>query len=249
MTYSDTDHPLPLILRRIANRALHPFGINPFPRAFHYDVSAERTAAFDSIYTNNFWGSGESRSGVGSEIKATECYRSGLAALIQKHHFTSLFDAPCGDLRWMPELLKQTALHYEGGDISPSLITTLQSQHPDLTLHVFDITRDTFPSADLWHCRDCLFHLPFADIHAALQNFARSNIPYALLTTHRAQLHHCNLDLDGIGFRLLDLERAPVSLPKPLTYVADFKPVRDFPRYVGLWPREAIAQTVEQWVL
>ena len=57
---------------------------------------------------------------------------------------------------------------------------------------------------------------------------------------------HENLDLKGIGFRFLDLERAPISLPRPLAYVPDYKIGSDFPRYVGLWTREMIAEALQR---
>ena len=240
-------HKVPLIVRRIINRFGRPLGINPFPRAFEYALSAEQNKeAFDTIYEENRWGSSDSRSGVGSELATTQRYRAALAALIEDRSFTSMFDAPCGDLNWMPSLLAQVPIRYEGGDISAAIVAQLAQQHPQLAVRQFDICRDTFPTADVWHCRDCLFHLPLADVRRALKNFVASQIPYALLTTHRAWLLHKNLDLKGIGFRFLDLERAPISLPPPLVYLPDYKVGSDFPRYVGLWSREMIAMVLER---
>lgn len=241
MTRTD-DSPVPLLLRRVVNRIGRPLGINPFPRAFEYDLAAQHSAAaFDTIYEDNLWGSEASRSGVGSELAATRRYRAALAGLIRSRGFRSLFDAPCGDLNWMPSLLAEVPISYQGGDISAALVAALAKRHPALAVRQFDICRDAFPSADVWHCRDCLFHLPFADIRMALTNFVTSGIPYALLTTHRARFLHRNLDLRGVGFRFLDLERAPVSLPRPLAYLPDYRSGFDFPRYVGLWSREMIA--------
>ncbi len=241
------DGMIPLLLRRIANRIGRPFGINPFARAFEYALNAEHRAdAFDTIYTENLWGSSDSRSGVGSALKTTQRYRHALAALIRQHHFTSMFDAPCGDLNWMPSLLAAAPIAYQGGDISPALVDMLSKRNPTLAIRRFDVTRDAFPKADVWHCRDCLFHLPFADIRQALTNFVASDIPYALLTTHRARWLHRNLDLGAVGFRFLDLERAPIALPKPLAYLPDYRRGSDFPRYVGLWSRAMIHEALDK---
>jgi hypothetical protein len=243
--YAEPFACVPLIIRRVVNRLGRPFGINPFPRAFNYALEdASRAKAFDSIYQENAWGSKESRSGVGSELAATEPYRQGLVALIAQRQFTSMFDAPCGDLRWMPQVIAASGIHYQGGDISASVVAQVNQQHPAVSVRVFDISRDAFPKVDVWHCRDCLFHLPFSDIKAALNNFVRSEIPYALLTTHKAWLMHRNLDLQGVGFRFVDLERAPISLPKPLAYVEDYKRGVEFPRYVGLWSRAMIREAL-----
>ena len=240
-TEQEDKHKVPLLLRRVINRIGRPWGVNPFPRAFHYALSAETNAgAFEAIFNENFWGSEDSCSGVGSELAATKRYRAALSQLVRARGFQSMFDAPCGDLHWMPTWLVEVPIHYEGGDISVSLIASLGQRHPSIATRQFDICRDAFPLVDVWHCRDCLFHLPFADIHAALTNFVRSEIPYALLTTHRSRFLHHNLDLSGVGFRFLDLECAPISLPKPLAYLPDYKIGYDFPRYVGLWSREMI---------
>jgi len=234
-----------LFARRVANRLGRPLGINPFPRAFPNPTTsaiAARADVFDSIYQSNFWGSGESRSGVGSERDFSGAYLARLRLLLEKRSLRRLFDAPCGDLNWSAALTSDPAVDYAGGDISASLIADLQRRFPRVDLRVFDICTDPFPDADVWHCRDCLFHLPLADIRSAFENFARSSIPFALLTTHRARWLHRNLDVPLGGFRFLDLERAPIGLGEAEEYLPDYRKGSDFPRYVGLWPRDAIAK-------
>ncbi len=236
---------LPLGVRRVVNIFGRAFGINPFPRLFEYGMAAlNRASAFEEIYQKNFWGSPESRSGVGSELKATRRYRAALAKLMRERRFQSIFDAPCGDLNWMPSVLAQVPLAYQGGDICATLVSNLERQHPALAIRQFDLCRDAFPKADLWHCRDCFFHLPFADIFAAFEQFIASEIPYMLLTTHRARWLHRNLDISSVGFRFIDFERAPFSFPKPLALLPDFRRGVDFPRYVALWSREAVCDAL-----
>lgn len=237
-----------MLTKRILNRIGRPLGINPFPRAFPNPNTAqisERAEVFDSIYRSNFWGSGESRSGVGSEVDFSKAYLARLRALIEKRGLKRLFDAPCGDLNWSVGLARDPGVAYAGGDISASLIADLRQQHPEIDLTVFDICTDPFPEADVWHCRDCLFHLPFADIRRAFKNFARSSIPYALLTTHRARWLHRNLDVPLGGFRFLDLRRPPIGLATAEQYLPDYRKWSDFPRYVGLWSRTAITEAIE----
>ena len=236
-----------MLAKRIVNRVGRPFGINPFPRAFPNPTTAEivdRADVFDAIYRSNFWGSGESRSGVGSEVEFSQAYLARLRALIDQRRLKRLFDAPCGDLNWSMALTRDPDLTYAGGDISASLIAELRQQHPEVALGVFDICIDPFPEADVWHCRDCLFHLPFADIRRAFENFVQSSIPFALLTTHRARWLHRNLDVSLGGFRFLDLERPPIGLTQAEEYLPDYRKGSDFPRYVGLWSRAAIAEAL-----
>jgi hypothetical protein len=237
-----------LLAVRLANALGKPFGIDPFPRAFPNDAkaeSADRHAVFDRIYRTNFWASGESRSGLGSETGFAAAYRDRLHQCLVDIGARRWFDAPCGDLNWVLPLARDPAIEYIGGDISASLIADTQRCYPDVELRVFDVCADAFPEVDVWHCRDCLFHLPFADIRRALENFTRSAIPFALLTTHRARMHR-NLDVGVGGFRYLDLERPPISLPRPKRSLKDYRLGIDFPRYVGLWEREAIARALER---
>jgi hypothetical protein len=228
-----------------------PFGINPVPRAFTNPAAggtAERSGAFDNIYVRQGWDSAESRSGVGSEVGRTLGYRSRLEDCLRDLEVKTIFDAPCGDLNWIGPLVRDERWTYIGGDISAALVNDLRSRFPDVDTRTFDICNDTFPQADLWHCRDCLFHLPLRDIRAAFERFVQSTIPYALLTTHRSRWLHQNLDVPVGGFRYLDLERAPMALPRPSRYLRDYRLGLDFPRYVGLWRREQIAEALRKWV-
>lgn len=239
-----------LLFKRIVNKLGRPYGINPFPRAFANPLAADnlnRFTIFDQIYKNNFWGSAQSRSGLGSELEFTNRYRMELSALIRERNIQSVFDAPCGDLHWMQEILKEHSIRYIGGDISQSLVDDVKKKLPQFDVRHFDICKDRFPEVEVWHCRDCLFHLPFADIRQALQNFLHSTIPYALFTTHRARFLHRNLDVTVGGFRFLDLERPPFNFPPAIRYLVDYRKGVDFPRFVALWPKEAIAQALKDW--
>jgi hypothetical protein len=239
-----------LLARRFMNALGRPFGINPFPRAFPNPLSegaASRQEVFERVYNNNYWASDQSRSGLGSEKAFTENYRRELRELVLGRELVSIFDAPCGDLNWMPDVIAATGIRYIGGDISPGVVEGLRHRHPGFDIRILDICEDIFPLADVWHCRDCLFHLPFANIRQAFLNYVSSQIPYALLTTHKA-LWHRNLDVTAGGFRYLDLEREPINLPKAMHYLKDYRPGVDFPRYVGLWPRESIARALDVWI-
>ncbi len=236
-----------LLARRFVNRLGRPFGINPFPRAFpnpFSDREESRQRVFEHIFATNFWGSDQSRSGLGSEEAFTERYRCELETLLKKKRYTSIFDSPCGDLNWMTDVIASTGIHYVGGDISSGVVESVRQRHPELDVRMFDICEDTFPNVDVWHCRDCLFHLPFTDIRKALANYVSSQIPHALLTTHKGRWHR-NLDVTVGGFRYLDLERAPINLPRAACYLKDYTPIMDFPRYVGLWSREDVASALE----
>lgn len=231
----------------IINRITRRWGVQLFPYVSTYSGSERgRQAVFESHFTKNFWGSGGSRSGIGSEAIRAAPYRSRLEGLLERRRISSMFDAPCGDLAWMGKLLEGVSdLEYIGADISPNLIREMRRTHPTLDLRQFDVCIDVFPKVDVWHCRDCLFHLSFDEMWDALRNFALSEIPWALITTHRSRWLR-NEDIETGGFRFLDLEKAPFSLPAANEYLADYAPGVDFPRYVGLWSRAQIASTLRR---
>lgn len=234
------------LFARIANRLGRRWGIRPYPWKIELElpvIGQSSKIVFDTIHEKNYWGSSESLSGGGSTVARTSSYAGGLARLIEARQWNSLFDAPCGDLNWMKALIDKSAISYSGGDISEHAIEAALARSPELDVRLFDIRSDRFPKVDVWHCRDCLFHLSFDDGLAALRNFARSDVEWALLTTNTARWLE-NLDIKTGGWRLLDLERAPFNLPAPEFRIADYPKATEFPRYVGLWHRSAIAGAV-----
>ena len=154
-----------------------------------------------------------------------------------------MFDAPCGDLNWITDVIDRTGIEYSGGDVSQLAIDAALERRPSATVRLFDIRNDPFPVADVWHCRDCLFHLSYDDGLAALKNFARSTIPNALITTNTARWMP-NMDIKTGGWRALDLQRAPFNLPKPRLKIKDYPANIEFPRYVAWWTRSEIAAAV-----
>lgn len=234
------------LLARVANRLGRRWGIRPFPWANPREFAAagnDNRAIFDRIHELNYWGSDESVSGGGSTSERTSEYAAALSRLIAQRGWRSMFDAPCGDLNWIGAVIDATGVDYIGGDVSEQALAAARQRRPDADLRLFDIRSDPFPAADVWHCRDCLFHLSFEDGLAALRNFARSDVAWALLTTNTARWLR-NLDIETGGWRLLDLERAPYNLPPPVLSLKDYPPDTEFPRFVSLWPREAIAEAL-----
>ncbi|WP_395623764.1 class I SAM-dependent methyltransferase [Sphingomonas daechungensis] len=229
-----------------ADRLTRPFGLSLISFTSLGALAPPETAnnarsRFEGIASGNLWGSAESLSGIGSEVERTSDYRRLLIELVTDRGFKTIFDAPCGDMNWMPLALEAMPVSYIGGDISPSLIELNRRRFPKLSFVEFDITKDPFPPADVWHCRDCLFHLSYRDIELALRNFAASNVPYALITNHRGLIR--NADIESGGWRYLDLLAAPFRLPPPEAELKDYR-FGDLPRFVGLWSRERILKAL-----
>lgn len=189
----------------------------------------------------------ESRSGDTSTLKSTKNLRKELPRLLHKIDVETLFDAPCGDMNWMRQVLKETTINFIGADIVEPMIEELQAD-PELsrkaTFMTLDLTCDELPSADLMLARDFLFHLSFEDTLAFLRNFARSNIRYLLTTSHINDGKFQNRDIPTGNFRQIDLFEAPYSFPRDtLDKILDGK--ND--RYLYLWTRAQIADACENF--
>jgi hypothetical protein len=199
-------------------------------------------ARFAAIEKHRLWGSEESVSGPGSTSAYTQNLVPQLAALLQRHNIKSVVDAPCGDLNWMAPFIAQNGIKYYGFDLVPAVVNAARQRAPN-NAHIAhgDIRSMDFPQADLWLCRDCWFHFSERDIKAALQNFLRSQIPYALLTTHINDTGFANRDITSGDFRLLDLMSAPFNFPRDYVDAIDDW-IEPFPRRrLVLWRREQLA--------
>lgn len=187
-------------------------------------LNPQREQVFNKIYAKNYWASAESVSGRGSELKQTEKIRKELPKIFEKYDCTSILDAPCGDFNWMRHVIKQTNVIYCGGDIVDDLVEANILQYGDTRTKFIklDICNDPLPSADIMVCRDCLFHLSYSDIVAFLENFAKSNIPLLLVTTHKNQGDFFkNKDIRTGDFRMIDLFSQPFGFPSNVLYRFD----------------------------
>ena len=211
-------------------------------RAMRFGVRDHRKV-FEHIYDTRYWGDSESVSGAGSSLAQTEQIRAELPKVIERFGIGTLFDAPCGDLHWMREILAKVDIDYIGGDIVPAVVRLAAENNKSdrASFRVFDITSDAFPDADLWLCRDVLFHLANDKIFKALENFASSNVKYILLTTH-TDSPVVNRNMVTGDFRQLNMLAAPFNLPAEavLYRFPDFAPPLP-PRDMVLLRREDVA--------
>ncbi|MCA0302115.1 MAG: class I SAM-dependent methyltransferase [Proteobacteria bacterium] len=199
----------------------------------------DNEARFTHIYKVNFWAAKESRSGPGSSLNDTTELRRRLPELFRQFSIGTVFDAPCGDFNWMQAVVAAEPIRYIGGDIVRPMIEENQRRHGSdrVTFRHHDITRDPLPQADLWICRDCLYHLSIEDIRRALQRFVESNVPYLLASTHRVVNGPANIEIASGDFRFTDLFAAPFLLPRDTLFRIEDNAYSD----MRLWSREQVA--------
>lgn len=184
----------------------------------HLDKSI--SDVFQQIHDSSEWNivTTESVSGEGSTMEQTAVLRMELPGLLKQLGVRSFLDLPCGDFNWMQHV-DFTGIQYTGGDIVPAIVernqTRFGSEH--LRFLNLDLLADPLPAADLLFCRDCLVHLSFADVQAALTNIRRSGITY-LATTHFHDEPE-NTDIPTGGWRPLNFFKAPFNFPTPLAEI------------------------------
>jgi hypothetical protein len=209
---------------------------------------------FTDKYINRGWDQvgidNESVSGPGSTLQFTANLRNELPKIFEQFGIRTVFDAPCGDLNWMKEVLKVCDdISYIGGDIVEPLIksnTEVYGSRPNTQFINIDIINDPLPSVDLMICRDCLFHFSEADIKQFFKNFVASDI-LALLVTNEDS-NDANRDIVTGGYRHTNLLATPYNFKRNYIYAVDDWP---YPppaiRKMYMWSREQIAEVVNNF--
>jgi hypothetical protein len=197
-----------------------------------------RSAIFSSIWSNNAWSSAESRSGPGSEIARTAAFRAELEAFLVRVGAASIYDAPCGDFNWMRLTRLPPGAAYVGADIVAPMIEQLQREYGDerRRFALADIVEASPPPADIWLCRESLFHLSFDEIRRVLAHWRASPIPWFLATTTPTVSRNINIKTGS--WRQLNMEIAPFDLGLAREYLFDGSPA-DPHKVVGVWRKPA----------
>ncbi|MCV6586533.1 MAG: class I SAM-dependent methyltransferase [Marinibacterium sp.] len=202
-------------------------------------AAPNRQDVFTKIHDSNEWKNGESVSGFGSTLYNTTRIRDELPRLIREFGVKTLLDAPCGDYNWMAHLRLPDGVEYIGCDIVQEMVDDLNARHgaPGRRFEWLDIVEGPIPQADMWLCRDTIFHLSFADGLKCLRGVAASGVRYFLATSH--DFVDANHDIETGRFRFIDLCKPPYSLPRPIRQFDDFLAPNP-PRILGVWSAEQL---------
>jgi hypothetical protein len=200
---------------------------------------------FARYYETNNWGDRESVSGSHSTVRYTEGLRTQLPELFRTFGVKRILDAPCGDYNWFRLVPRTADLTYIGADIVDALVERNQKAYGDAgtSFRHLDITQDRMPDADVWMCRDCLFHFSDRNIWRALQNFLQSDINYLLTTTFPESTENRNIATGD--FRPLNLELPPFSFPSPIVQLDDWIEGHSVKK-LALWERADLQSHLEK---
>jgi hypothetical protein len=191
------------------------FGLAHSPLSSHDErMLPDVEQVFTTVYDNNWWWTGETCSGCGSNLHQTQLIRQEIPRIIKKYKIKSILDIPCGDFHWMQYV--DLKIPYIGADIVKELVMSNQEkyQNEKRTFMHLDVITDLLPHADLILCRDCFVHLSYAQIWQALVNMKQSGAKYLLTTSYSNTV--TNKDISAGSWRPLNLMAAPFNFSKPL---------------------------------
>lgn len=199
---------------------------------------------FTKIYRKNSWGSKDSVSGTGSDNIQTREISQQLPTVLAQYEIASMLDIPCGDFNWMQHV-ELGNVSYTGADIVSEIIERNRAEFGNdlVRFAKLDLTKSQLPQVDLIFCRDCLVHLCFDQVLEALKNICESKSRYLLTTTFTNR--ETNEDIPTGKWRTLNMEKPPLSLPKPLQIINEGCTENDgifSDKAMGLW---AIAEIRE----
>ncbi|RZN83109.1 MAG: class I SAM-dependent methyltransferase [Winogradskyella sp.] len=173
---------------------------------------------FDLIAKDNFWSSGESVSGPGSELKHTKVLITELEKLFEIHSVSKLLDLPCGDFNWMQNV-DLSKVNYLGGDIVKDIIeeNKMKFKSENIKFEVMDIITSDLGRQDVVLSRDCLVHFSYNNIVKTIKNLKRSKSTYVLMTTFPEITK--NKDIISGEWRPLNFDIYPFYFPKPVVLI------------------------------
>lgn len=174
---------------------------------------------FDKIYKYKRWSFNENPlSGEGSTLEATKETIKIIDNVIKKYNIKSIYDSACGDMTWMPYLLKlHPDIHYIGGDVSEYVINMNKKRDglKKYEFKVIDFSKDIIPKVDLILCRDVIQHLNSNSVLQGLHNFSKSNSKYLLITNYLKTTKEKSQETILSGYtNYINLYLEPFNLPK-----------------------------------
>ena len=207
------------------------------------NVSATLTSAFDAVYAKGVWGKRfGGGSGPGSTVHSAAALIELLVNVTQQYNMSSILDAACGSMAWMPNALSSIdsrrqqdglgRIRYTGMDIVGALIKKHRAAFAKeapfwrfVHANMSDASIVELGAYDLIIAREVFFHVPESFVLAALRNFQRTGSRWLMATHNPTFVKKSNNDsavrpvhgyvLGEGGVRHLNLRLPPYNLPAP----------------------------------
>jgi GT2 family glycosyltransferase len=231
------------VFHRITMKEEH---YNPNPPKDIDDLHLKLTETFTKVYDNNIWGSKETKSGYGSELKQAVNLVKQMPKICKKHGITGMIDIGCGDFNWMKKIAPSLQ-NYLGIDIVQEMIDKNTEKHgnnkikfeynhfPYWLINFYDKKYNAVLFADIF------VHLPYFISLAYINAVKKTGIEYMFATTFTDFHSNKDISIEETGWRPLNLQDEPFNLDKPLElmqynepYIEDEDKIKN-DKYIGLW--------------
>ncbi len=180
---------------------------------------------FDDIYLKGRWGKALN-SATGSTLEESVGARRALLHAIRysERSPVRILDAACGDMQWMPSVLKEVKrqrIDYTGNDVSSVIIDVHMNNHNltnffreaniafRFTNH--DMNVISMDNYDIILIRHVIMHMEEADIMTLLEKLKKQN---TLVLISSLTGNHPNNDIRDGEFHLVNLFTAPYNVDK-----------------------------------
>mmetsp|Transcript_25528 Transcript_25528/g.42014 ORF Transcript_25528/g.42014 Transcript_25528/m.42014 type:complete len:563 (+) Transcript_25528:86-1774(+) len=195
------------------------------------DTIEGRKEYFSTIWNTKKWGSGKPgeapRSGPGSTFHVTANIRKSLKKFLQEQEIFDMVDVGCGDLTWMPAVLREVKTNYLGLDIVDGIIDYDKprfERNVSMQFGTIDVVEKSPPLRDLVFLREVLSHTLADSALKALKKITASGSKWLIMTT----FPNAKSNPETKGYKLTtksyfhwNFEIAPFNLGKPITYLND----------------------------
>jgi hypothetical protein len=173
---------------------------------------------FSLIYRSNYWGSRESRSGEGSEMREAASVIPFLLQALKNNDLKVIIDLGCGDCNWIRNIFSSQHISYHGYDIVEEVIRSNCDRFANdrINFHSANITSCEIICGDVILLKDVLIHFSFYDIDRLLRNILRTNFHFVVLTSQQTYPFGGNVDILSGDYRPLDFRKPPFSLPEEM---------------------------------
>jgi hypothetical protein len=177
--------------------------------------------AFNKTYSRNLWKDPESKSGTGSNLKATMQVRNQLQILLPRLQIKNIVDLGCGDFNWMKEI-DLSGINYVGLDIVQDIIhENTHYSSSNISFRTSNIVQNPIDKFDLVILRDVMVHLTFETCYHLLNNIIKSKSKYLYVTSFLNDRVNTDLVQNGHQWRSLSLQNAPFNFPLPLDIIIE----------------------------
>lgn len=170
---------------------------------------------FNIIYSNNIWNNNNNNiplSGPGSSLDNT---KELILYLNNLKGFNSCLDIGCGDLTWISKT-KLFNENYIGIDVSDYIIEKNKKKFNDMKFYSINAVNGKLFNAELFICRDVMFHLNKEDNIQLLKNIGNYKFKYIILTSSNCRNNIFDLN-NNDHFCPINLEISPFNF-KNITY-------------------------------